>query len=102
MPTEQIVAKLERRYPALERVADTVFRGVDEYDGHPYAVRYFDLTDDLPTAAQPLHEYQERLLGVSYFNVESKADLRWNHYLYFVIATPRTEEAFLRAKATVE
>ena len=39
---------------------------------------------------------------MSYFNVESKADLRWNHYLYFVTATPRVDGAFLRAKAAVE
>ena len=102
MPTEQIVRKLERRYPHLERVAHAVFRGVDEYNGRPYAVRYFDLSDDLLSAAGRLHEYQDSLLGMSYFNVESKADLRWNHYLYFVTATPRIDKAFLRAKATVE
>ena len=102
LPTEHIVRKLERKYPHLERVAPAVFRGVDEYNDRPYAVRYFDLNDDLLSAAGRLHEYQESLLGMSYFNVESKADLRWNHYLYFVIATPRVDKAFLRAKATVE
>ena len=102
MSTEQIVTKLERRYPHLERVTDAVFRGIDEYNGRPYAVRYFDLSDDLVSAAGRLHEYQDRLLGMSYFNVESKADLRWNHYLYFVTATLRDDKAFLRAKATVE
>ena len=102
MPTKQIVAKLERRYPHLERVADAVFRSVDVYNGRPFAVRYFDLNDDLLSAAGRLHEYQDSLLGMSYFDVESKADLRWNHYLYFVTATPRVDKAFLRAKATVE
>ena len=102
MPTEQIVAKLERRYPHLEQVADAVFRGVDVYDGRPYAVRYFDLNDDLVAIAGRLSEYQEGLLGTSYFDVESKADLRWNYYLYFVTATLRVDNAFLQAKATVE
>ena len=102
MPTEQIVTKLERRYPQLERVTDAVYRGVDVYNGRPFAVRYFDLSDNLLSAAGRLHEYQESMLGMSYFNVESKADLRWNHYLYFVTATPRVDKAFLRAKATVE
>ena len=102
MPTEQIVAKLERRYPQLEQVADAVFRGVDLYNGRPYAVRYFELSDDLVSAAGRLHEYQESLLGRSYFNVESKTDLRWNHYLYFVTATLRVDKASRRAKATVE
>ena len=102
MPTEQIVTKLERRYPRLERVTDAVFRGVDVYKDRPYAVRYFDLSEDLLSAAGRLHEYQDSLLGISYFNAESQADLRWNHYLYFVTATPRFDKAFLRAKATIE
>ena len=102
MPTEQIVAKLKRRYPHLERVADSVFRNVDVYNGRPFAVRYFDLNDDLLSAARQLHEYQDSVLGRSYFDVKSKADLRWNHYLYFVTGTPRVDKAFLRAKATVE
>ena len=102
MPTEQIVARLEQRYPRLERVAEAVFRAVDLYNDSPYAVRYFDLSDDLVSAAGQLHEYQERLLGASYFNVDSKADLRWNHYLYFVTATQRADKAFRHAKATVE
>src|SRR5579864_4398854 len=102
MPTEQIVAKLERRYPHLERVADGIFRGVDVYNGRPYAIRYFDLKNDLLSASGRLHEYQDSLLGVSYFDSESKADLRWNHYLYFVTSAPATGEALLRAKAAVE
>ena len=88
--------------PHLERVAESVFRGVDAYNERPYAVRYFDFRDDLLAAAARLREYQERLLGMSYFNVESKADLRWNHYLYFVTAKSSIDTAFLRAKATVE
>ena len=102
MPNEQIVAKLKQRYPHLKQVADAVFRGVDEYNGHPFAIRYFDLKDDLLSAAAELHQYQDRLLGVSYFDIGSKADLRWNHYLYFVSATPQVDKEFLLAKARVE
>lgn len=102
MPIDKLVAKLERRYQPLERVADAVFRGIDTYDGRPYAIRYFDLADDLLSAAGRLHEYQDSLLGVSYFNSESKADLRWNHYLYFVTSAPHYDETFLKAKAVVE
>src|SRR5688500_14299347 len=95
----QIVAKLERRYPNLEQVADAVYRCVDIYDGRPYAIRYFDLTDDLVSAAERLHDYQSKLLGESFFNIKSKADLRWNHYLYFVTSTSDPDETFLTAKA---
>ena len=102
MLTEQIVEKLEHKYPHLERVTDAVFRGVDEYKGHPFAIRYFDLDDKLLSTASQLNQYQDRLLGRSYFDVESKADLRWNHYLYFVVPALRDDKAFLRAKAIVE
>jgi len=102
MPNEQVVEKLEQRYPNLEQVDDAVFRGVDEHNGHPFAIRYFDLNDDLLSAAEQLHKYQDRLLGISYFDAKSKADLRWNHYLYFVTTTPRVDKEFLRAKALVE
>jgi DNA repair protein SbcC/Rad50 len=99
---EHIVAKLQRRYPLLERVADAVFRCVDEYEGRPWAIRYFDLTDDLPSAAARLHEYQDGLLGASYFNSSSKPDLRWNHYLYFVTSAVHPDQAFAGAKAVIE
>ena len=102
MPTEQIVTMLKRKYPRLERVTDAVFRGVDLFNGRPFAVRYFDLSDNLLSAAEQLHAYQDSLLGTSYFDAESRADLRWNHYLYFVTATHQDDKAFLRAKATVE
>jgi DNA repair protein SbcC/Rad50 len=102
MPIEQIVAKLERRYPHLERVTDAVFRAVDLYDGRPYAIRYFDLTDDVGSAAGQLHDYQNRLLSASYYNSESKADLRWNHYIYFFTSAPVTDTAFAKAKVAVE
>lgn len=102
MDIEQVVTKLEGKYPSLEQVTDAVFRGVDLYRERPFAVRYFDLSDSLLSAAEDLHEYQDRLLGRSYFDAESKADLRWNHYLYFVTAALGEDNAFLRAKATVE
>jgi exonuclease SbcC len=101
MAVDQIVAKLEHRYPDLQRVGDAIFRGVDLYEGRPYAIRYFDLSDDLP-AAENLREYQDKLLGVSYFDSESKPDLRWNHYLYFISSTHRVDDAFRKAKAAVE
>ena len=47
MANEHIVETLARRYPELQHVRDTVFRGVDKYDGRPYAIRYFDIGGDL-------------------------------------------------------
>ena len=39
----EVVGRLGQRYPHLEQVADATFRGVDTYEGRPYAIRYFDL-----------------------------------------------------------
>lgn len=99
---ERAAATLQKRFPGLERVSDSVLRGVDTYAGQPYAIRYFDLSDDLAAAVGHLREYQDKLLGVSYFNAESRSDLRWNHYLYFVTSTPTRDAAYLNAKALVE
>ena len=99
---EQATTTLQKRFPGLERVSDSLFRGIDTYNGRPYAVRYFDFSDDLPVAVEHLREYQDKLLGVSYFSAASKADLRWNHYLYFVTSKPNRDDVFFRAKATVE
>jgi len=85
---------------AMTMAADFTY-GVDTYEGRPYAIRYFDLNDDLEKAAGRLHEYQDGLLGTSYFDRDAKADLRWNHYLYFV-TSPTEGDAFLKAKADVE
>lgn len=101
MADEHIVASLERRYPELQRIRDTVFRGVDIYDGRPYAVRYFDIGGDPISIATNLREYQDTLLGASYFNYD-KADLRWNHYLYFVASKTTSGDAFQKAKAAIE
>jgi exonuclease SbcC len=101
IPIKDVVAKLATRYPNIEQVAETAYRVVDTYDGQPFAVRYFDLGDQLEAYAGQLHEYQDRLLGSSYYASESKADLRWNYYLYIVTSGAQSKAA-LSAKATVE
>ena len=98
-----ISAILRRRYPDLEPVTDHVFRGVDLHEGRPYAIRYFDLRDDLGSTSQRLRDYQNSLLGSAYYERDAQSDLRWNYYLYFIVDRHRlTESAFLRAKTLVE
>jgi exonuclease SbcC len=98
-----LVQSLRLRYPNLEDVSDVVMRGVDFYEGRPYAIRYFDLSDDIVTVASHLSEYQERILGTSYFDPTSKSDLRWNHYLYFLTSGDVSVEAARnRAKSFIE
>lgn len=70
------------------------------YGGRPYAIRYFDVGADPVATAPHLREYLDKLVGASYFNSD-KADLRWNHYLYFVTDATR-DEVFLIAQRTIE
>jgi exonuclease SbcC len=101
VPAEHVVTTLGRWYPELQRVGDTVFRGIDIHDGRPYAIRYFDVGGDPISIAANLRQYQDTLLGASYFNSE-KTDLRWNHYLYFVAGQSTSGDAFQKAKAAIE
>jgi DNA repair exonuclease SbcCD ATPase subunit len=98
---EHIIETLGRHYPELQRVSESVFRGVDFYDGRPYAIRYFDVGADPISVALNLSEYQDKLLGADYFNTD-RADLRWNHYLYFVTSTTLSGDAFQKAKTAIE
>ena len=63
MAIEQVVQKLENRYAELQRVSDSVFRGVDMYGGRPYAIRYFDIGADPVATAPHLQEYLDKLIG---------------------------------------
>ena len=100
MAIDQLVQRLEQRYADLQRVSDSVFRGVEMYGGRPYAIRYFDVGSDPVALAPHLRKYLDDLVGASYFNSD-KADLRWNHYVYFVTDAAR-DETFLRAQRTIE
>jgi DNA repair exonuclease SbcCD ATPase subunit len=94
---------LKQRYPDLIKVGDGVFRGIDRHADLDYAIRYFDVSDDLPSIADRLQKYQEDLLSEMYFSGQTSTDLRWNHYLYFVTSTEAANrKEFRHAKAKVE
>lgn len=98
-----LVESLKSRYPALEEVSDVLLRGVDVYEGRPYAIRYFDLSDEIVSVASHLNEYQERILGASFFAPTSNSDLRWNHYVYFLTSGDvSADEERVKAKAVIE
>jgi len=99
----ELAQNLRTRFPNLEQLSDVLWRGVDAYQGRPYAIRYFDLSDDLPAAASHLSQYQERILGTSYFDPTAKSDLRWNHYLYFLTSRDvSSDPALAKAKIAIE
>src|SRR5205807_2169070 len=101
--TQTVTTTLKNRYPDLEFVEEGVFRAFERYQGTPYAVRYFDLRDNLVSIADNLRVYQDELLGSRYFDPATATDLRWNHYLYFIASQKQPNlAAFSHAKAAVE
>lgn len=100
---QRVEAMLKSRYPDLEHVGNGIFRGVDRFGERDYAVRYFDLNDQLAQAAASLKSYQEDVLSGMYFSSDVSTDLRWSHYLYFVTSDEEAQGGeFGRLKATIE
>ncbi|WP_122856891.1 AAA family ATPase, partial [Pseudomonas viridiflava] len=99
--SQRVKAMLKERYPDLESVGQGIFRGIDRFGARDYAIRYFDLNDNLAVAAESLKSYQEEVLSPTYFSSDVATDLRWNHYLYFVTsdeAAQRFEFGHLKTK----
>ncbi|MFJ7023957.1 AAA family ATPase [Pseudomonas aeruginosa] len=100
---QRVEAMLKDRYPDLESVGQGVFRGIDRFGARDYAIRYFDLNDQLATTADSLKSYQEEVLSPMYFSNDVATDLRWNHYLYFVTSDEEAQRGeFGHLKAKVE
>ncbi|HCF2590781.1 AAA family ATPase [Pseudomonas aeruginosa] len=100
---QRVEAMLKNRYPDLESVAQGVFRGVDRFGARDYAIRYFDLNDQLATTADSLKSYQEEVLSPMYFSSDVATDLRWSHYLYFVTSDEEAQRGeFGHLKAKIE
>ena len=94
---------LRQRYPDLEDVGGGVFRGIDRHADRGYAIRYFDLNDEITKTSKSIKSYQEQMLSDGYFSSRTPTDLRWNHYLYFVTSAKQAEDGeFKHSKATVE
>lgn len=84
MPTiEQLRQRLLPRFPDMEQVDDAIIRIVRKAGDRPFSVNYVDVSAQLPSTADDLDEYQDRVLGRYYF--EGKKSLQWSNYLYFVI-----------------
>lgn len=103
--TQQVEEMLRGRYPDLEDVSPGVFRGVDRFDSREFAIRYFDLNDQLAATATSLKRYQEEVLSQRYFSTQVATDLRWSHYLYFITSDEGEVEnrgQYERLKAAIE
>lgn len=84
-----------------ETVAETILRCTRTFNGVPFAVCYFDVSGQLPQNEAELTEYQDRVVGESFFGV--RASLQWNNYLYFVVQPELLgDPAVIHAKNIVE
>lgn len=95
--------KLRARFGPISEIRPGILRMSDRFGDREYAVRYFDLTGNLGEVASRLREYQEDLMTETFFGPESPADLRWNHYVYFVAGDEEAKApAFHDAKVQIE
>lgn len=95
--------KLKARFGSISEVKPGILRASERFGDREYAVRYFDLTGNLGVAASRLREYQEDLMTETFFGPDSPADLRWNHYVYFVAGDEEAKSpAFHDAKVRIE
>ncbi len=102
MNIETIKNTLNQKFRDLNEVAPNVFRATEKYHDKPYAIRYFDLSDNVLSYSNGLNEYLEKVLGEDYFDVERPIDLRWNNYLYFITSSQQQDKAFQHIKSIIE
>ncbi|WP_020677318.1 hypothetical protein [Geopsychrobacter electrodiphilus] len=70
------------KFPEVEIVNNSTLRFMKELKESPYAVYYFDLTQDIPRSKEALAKYMDQVIGSHYF--KDKKSLQWNNYLYFI------------------
>jgi hypothetical protein len=80
----KLAEKIKARFGPVSIIRPGVFRTSEKYGSRDFTVRYFDITSNIGNVASNLREYQEELLGDTFFGKGIPADLRWNHYLYFI------------------
>lgn len=81
--TSALGAQIASRLSNVQQVIPGVVRGErTDAGGHPYAIYFFALSNDLKDWADHLEQRQDEIIGPSYF--ETPGDLRWNHYLYLL------------------
>ena len=99
------VSELQKRvasqFSDVQIVDESIIRFTKTSGKNPFAVCYLDITDNLPETVDTLSKYQDRVIGMHYF--EGSKSLQWNNYLYFIISGDRLEKKEVRqAKALIE
>jgi exonuclease SbcC len=99
------VADLRNRiaglFPDVEQVDDSVLRFTRKAGDQPFAIYYVDVAPTLPSTAEALNNYQDRVIGKHYF--DGRKSLQWSNYLYFVVSEDRSRsEDVQKAKTLIE
>jgi len=98
---EKLREHVAMRFPDVEQVDDSIIRFTRNAGTLPFAVYYFDITQDLPATQERLTKYQDRVIGRHYF--EGRKSLQWSNYLYFVTSGDRLASSEVRqAKELIE
>jgi DNA repair protein SbcC/Rad50 len=97
----QLQERLSSRFPDVEQVDDSGVRLIRKVHELPFAIYYFEVTNDLLATRDHLDEYLDRVIGPRYFR--GVKSLQWNNYLYFVTTKEvlQTTEA-LQIKQQIE
>jgi hypothetical protein len=84
----------QKGFAEVEQIDESIIRAVRKSESQPFAVYYFDITDELPETKDKLTRYQDRVIGRRYF--EGNKSLQWSNYLYFLTSTERWKNPALR------
>lgn len=95
--------RLGSKFANVVELSSGVLRSVRRSGESSVAAYVFDFNDRLSETAAHLTSYLDDVLGRSYFDESAPPDLRWNHYLYFVVPkASNTNDQFRAAKRKVE
>lgn len=101
--TEQatLISTLENFFEKFTKIDNGVYSGEKIYNGKIYSISYFDLRDDVVSLSKDLKNFQDRIIGETFF--EYSNELRWNSYLY-VLAGPKSlkSQDLKNAKFSIE
>ena len=97
----QLHSRIVAHFPDADQIDNTVIRFTKRVKGHPYAVYYLDVEPDLPSTQEKLTNYQDRIIGSSYFKGDKS--LQWSNYLYFITSHDQLKRrAVIDAKDLIE
>ena len=97
----QLHSRIVAHFPDAEQINNTIIRFTKRVKGHPYAVYYLDVEPDLPNTQEKLTNYQDRIIGSSYFKGDKS--LQWSNYLYFITSRDQLKlGAVIDAKDLIE